>query len=61
MLDQDAVERAASAVATRVGWHVVLVHPSGRTGGRSTSARTAVSERSTSRWTPTRPKPTSSG
>ena len=32
MLEQDAVERAASQVASRVGWHVVLVHPSGRTG-----------------------------
>ena len=30
MLDQDAVERAASEVATRVGWHVVLVRPGGR-------------------------------
>lgn len=33
MLEQDAVKRAAAAaVRSRAGWHVMLVHPSGRTG-----------------------------
>ena len=61
MLDQDAVERAASEVATRVGWHVVLVHPSGRTGWTINFNAHGRFRTVTSAWTPTRPTPTSSG